>query len=322
MPTNNSSTFKLTKEQQDLVVKELNRDLYEKTSVPHTQIAVKGNQCNISLYNSGKLLIQGKGGQDWVNFTLEPEILKEVVTGYDNVLHPEFSQPHIGIDESGKGDFFGPLVTAAVYVDEKTTPQLLEAGVRDSKSISSDRQMLLIASRIMEIVGNKQVLLKLRPETFNKLYAKMSNMNQILAWSHARVLEDLLEKVPNCPRAVADKFGPEIRTQRALMKRGREIELTQRTKAEDDPAVAAASILARAEFVRTMQQGTQYFGFEINKGVSEKVKAAASRLIEEHGPTILPRVAKINFKTTDEVLARSGFSRKDILEENDNDAPS
>ena len=137
-------------------------------------------------------------------------------------------------------------------------------------------------------------------------------MNQLLAWGHARVLEDLLEKVPDCPRAVADKFGPESRTQRALMERGRRIELIQRTKAEDDPAVAAASILARAEFVEAMKKGSAYFKYEIPKGASPKVKQAAIRLVKENGPTMLPRVAKINFKTTDEVLAACGFSRNDL----------
>ena len=91
----------------------------------------------------------------------------------------------------------------------------------------------------------------------------------------------------------------------------------QRTKAEDDPAVAAASILARAEFVRAMQKGSDYFGFEIPKGVSAKVKEAAERVIKEHGPEMLPRCAKINFKTTDEVLALAGFSRDDLPEETD-----
>ena len=312
---NKSKTFKLNAEQQKSIISELNRDTYEKMAVPHTQIAAKGRQCSISLYNSGKLLIQGKGTADWITFTLEPEILKEVVTGYDDVLQPEMSSPHIGIDESGKGDFFGPLVVAAVYVDEKTVPQLQAAGVRDSKSISSDKQILEIAAKTMAIVGNKYVVLKLRPQTFNNLYAKMKNMNRVLAWGHARVLEDLLEKVPDCPRAVADKFGPESRTRQALMTRGKAIELVQRTKAEDDPAVAAASILARAEFVRTMQQGTEYFGFEIAKGVSPKVKTAASNILKQHGPTMLPRVAKINFKTTDEVLAKAGFSRADMVEQ-------
>jgi len=315
--TDNSFTFKLNDAQSESVISELNKDVYEKIEVPYTQIAAKAEKCTICLYSSGKLLIQGKGALDWINFTLEPQILKQVVTGYDDILQPDMIKPHIGIDESGKGDFFGPMVIAAVYVNESFVLQLRDAGVKDSKSISSDKRILEIASEILRIVGDRHIVINLKPPAFNRLYRKMKNINRVLAWGHARALEDLLVKVPECPRAVADKFGPENRIKQALMQRGRNIELVQRTKAEDDPAVAAASILARAEFVRAMQKGSDYFGFEIPKGVSTKVKEAAERVIKEHGPEMLPRCAKINFKTTDEVLALAGFSRDDLPEETD-----
>ncbi|MCF7848841.1 MAG: DUF3378 domain-containing protein, partial [Kiritimatiellales bacterium] len=126
--TKNSYTFKLTQEQQKTLGDLLRESQYHPETVPHTIIAASIPDCRINLYKSGKLLVQGKGAHEWVTFTLEPLVLKEVVIGYEDILDPAASQPHMGIDESGKGDFFGPLVIAAAYVDEKLVEKLREMG--------------------------------------------------------------------------------------------------------------------------------------------------------------------------------------------------
>jgi len=205
---------------------------------------------------------------------------------------------HIGTDESGKGDYFGPLVAAGVFVPEGQGEVLKELGVRDSKRIS-DNRIRDLAEQIKS--GYPHSVVSIGPERYNALYTKIKNLNKLLAWAHARVIENILEEV-NCGRVVADQFGDEGYIRNALMKRGKDIELIQRTKAEDDPAVAAASILARAEFIKRLFFLGKDAGLELPKGASPQVEEAAVRLARTHGPAILEIYAKTHFKTTKRVL--------------------
>jgi len=200
----------------------------------------------------------------------------------------------IGTDESGKGDYFGPLVVAGVYVDETLLPQLVSLGVKDSKKLS-DRAVLSMDTAIRSICPHSVVTIG--PVKYNALYQKIKNLNRLLAWGHARVIENLLEKKP-CRRVITDQFGDERLVLNALMKKGQEIKLEQRHKAEDDPAVAAASILARAEFLRRLNELSQKIGVTLPKGASSLVEATAQQLIEKKGIKILEEVAKLHFKTT------------------------
>lgn len=308
----NSFTFKLSEDEQDAVFHLLKSPKYDPTTVPHTRIAVSIPDCRINLYNSGKLLVQGKAAQEWITFTLETEILKEARLGYDEVHDPEAFQPHMGIDESGKGDFFGPLVIASAYVNEDLVAKLREMGVRDSKKISSDNVALNMAREIKKLLGDRCAMITIGPRSYNRMYSKIRNVNKMLAWGHARAIESLLEKVPDCPRALSDKFGPTHQIERALMDRGKKIQLDQRTKAESDPAVAAASILARAGFLYALKKMGKTQGFEVPKGASDKVRREAEKLVADKGPGILLDVAKCHFQTTDKVLAEVGYSRKDL----------
>ncbi|MEI8205911.1 MAG: ribonuclease HIII [Kiritimatiellales bacterium] len=309
----NSFTIKLTGEQQEKLAALLRAPHYTFVEVPHTQIAVDTGTCRVNLYNSGKCLVQGKGAEEWITFTLEPEVLGEARIGYDAVHDPESVQPHMGIDESGKGDFFGPLVIASVYTDAKTVEFLKELGARDSKKISSDRVALQMASDIRKKLEGKYAIVAIGPEAYNRMYSKIANVNRLLAWGHARAIENLLEKVPDCPRALSDKFGPTSRIERALMEKGKKIKMDQRTKAESDPAVAAASILARAGFLMALRKMGTDFGIEtVPKGCSAKVKQIAAELIANKGPGILLKTCKCHFKTTDEVLGMNGYSRNDL----------
>jgi ribonuclease HIII len=308
----NSFTYKLTDAQQQTLLPLLKQSKYLPTTVPHTRIAVSIPDCRINLYNSGKLLVQGKGAQEWITFTLEPEILLEARLGYEELHDPEAFQPHMGIDESGKGDFFGPLVIAAAYVDESLVEKLRELGVRDSKKISSDNVALNMARDIRKILGDRCAMVTIGPRSYNRMYAKIRNVNKLLAWGHARAIENLLENVPDCPRALSDKFGPTHQIERALMDKGKKIKLDQRTKAESDPAVAAASILARAGFLYALKTIGKTHGFEVPKGASEKVRREAEKLVAYKGPGILLDTAKCHFQTTDKVLAEVGYSRKDL----------
>lgn len=204
----------------------------------------------------------------------------------------------IGIDESGKGDYFGPLVVAAVFVDATTQGELALMQVRDSKKIS-DGRILELAPDIKTICPHS--VIAIGPAKYNELYAKIRNLNRLLAWGHAKALENLLERVP-CERAISDQFGDERLILNALQEKGRKIVLEQRTKAEADLAVAAASILARAEFLIRLKRLSEEVGTALPKGASTAVELAARMVIKKHGRDRLASVAKLHFKTTQAVL--------------------
>jgi ribonuclease HIII len=274
---------------------------------PYARWRARLGKTTVVAYESGKLTVQGKGTPDFVQFILEPEILGEARFGYEHLLaeqeSPEMFTPHAGIDESGKGDYFGPLVIAAAYVDGPLAKKLLEAGVADSKTIKSARRMATLDEAIRKLLGGRFSVVAIGPQAYNRLYGNFDNLNRLLAWGHARALENLLEKVPDCPRAISDQFGRKETVRRALQQRGRSIRLEQRTKAESDVAVAAASILARAEFVRRLETLGKAVDATLPKGAGPRVLEAARELVKTRGAEILNGIAKLHFKTTARVLA-------------------
>ena len=205
----------------------------------------------------------------------------------------------IGIDESGKGDYFGPLVIAAVFVDATTQSELALMAVRDSKRIS-DGRILELAPDIKSVCPHS--VIAIGPQKYNELYAKIKNLNRLLAWGHAKALETLLERGVACERAISDQFGDERLILNALQEKGRKIVLEQRTKAESDLAVAAASILARAEFLSRLKRLSEEIGTTLPKGASPAVELAAKMIVKKHGQARLGTVAKLHFKTTQAVL--------------------
>ena len=303
MPALTSHTQALTAAQAEKLRALLAERGFEFMTKPYCLYAATKPKVNVLVYEKGpKVVVQGKGTEDFVTNLLEPEILGEAKLGYEEVHQPEMFQPHIGVDESGKGDFFGPLVIAGVYVDGDAVRRLREIGAVDSKRIGSDERIAKLAAEIRQVRGLAWEVIAIHPERYNQLYEKFGNLNRLLAWGHARVIENLLERVPDCPRAISDQFANPAVLQRALQERGRGIELVQRTKAESDPAVAASSILAREAFVGWLKaQGTRY-GVEFPKGVSESVKQSARKMVDEHGAGILQEVCKVHFRTYAEII--------------------
>ena len=305
----NSYTYKLTEPQQAVLIDILSHGNYLPAHVDHTIIAARTPDCGINLYKSGKCLVQGKGATEFVQFVLEPAVLHQAGVGYESVLDPEAAQPHMGIDESGKGDFFGPLVVAGAYVDEDLAQTMREMGVKDSKNISSDNKALDMGRELRRMLGRRFSVVKIGPQAYNRLYSRMRNVNLILAWAHARAIENLLDAVPGCPRAVSDQFGNESQVRRALMQKGRDIALVQRHRAESDVAVAAASVIARDLFLRSLADMRKEYETEVPKGASAAVREAGVEIVRKRGAKILLEVAKCHFKTTDAVLEGAGESR-------------
>jgi len=269
---------------------------------PYTIFFAQKNKLSVAVYEKGpKVLVQGKGVEEFVQFELEPKILGEAKLGYEEVHSPEMFEPHFGVDESGKGDFFGPLVIAGTYVDRGIARKFINAGVQDSKRIGSAARIRALAQSIRQAAGNMCDVVLIGPAKYNELYEKFGNLNSLLGWGHARVIENLLAKRPDCPRALSDKFADVRVVQNSLLQRGRAIKLEQRTRAESDPAVAAASILAREAFINWLDKRGRDLGVHLSKGVSAEVKKTAEQLVEKNGADVLRHVAKVHFRTAHEV---------------------
>ncbi|HEY8498046.1 MAG TPA: ribonuclease HIII [Limnochordales bacterium] len=204
-----------------------------------------------------------------------------------------------GLDESGKGDYFGPLVAVAAAV---TAPELerelAHLGVTDSKRLS-DGRCLELAKELAARLPFEAVVIG--PPRYNQLWERLGNVNRILAWAHARALENLLARV-EVQVVVADQFARDPqRLGRALMERGRRVELRQHPRAEADLAVAAASVLARARFLRELQRLSREAGLPLPKGATE-VEEAARELWRRGGMEALGRFAKLHFAITRRVV--------------------
>jgi ribonuclease HIII len=275
---------------------------YKFREVPYARFAAEKDKTNLVFYETGKLVIQGKGTQEFIEFVLEPEILKEARLGYEAVLNPELLLPRLGVDESGKGDFFGPLCIAGAYINENVIKAWKDSGIRDSKNISSDKRIKELAELIRKTAGCVTSVVAIGNERYNQLHNKMRSVNSLLAWGHARVIENLMGQQhkmnPPPVRAISDQFAYHKETvAKALMPLGRSIELIQKHRAEADLAVAAASILARDEFVTRLGRMEKEFGMALPKGASAAVDAAAKEFIATHGAENLPKVAKMHFRT-------------------------
>ncbi|MDD4817779.1 MAG: ribonuclease HIII [Victivallaceae bacterium] len=278
-------------------------------NAPYAYWKVKGDGLSLVAYESGKLTVQGKKAAEFIEFVLETTILDSIGSSSGAASEtaetaPEPIAPHGGVDESGKGDFFGPLVVAGAYVTAETAPQLVAIGVKDSKLIKSTTQIYAIAPRIRRILDRRYTVVTVGNEAYNRLYRKIGNLNRLLAWGHARVIENLLAAAPECPRVLSDKFGNESLIRRALMEKGRQIILDQQTKAESDVAVAAASILAREGFLRAMDSLSVEVGRSLPRGASAAVTACAKELAMKNGLEFLEKCAKTHFKTYDILKAK------------------
>ena len=276
----------------------------------------------IDFFTTGKALIQGKPGELQISLKSWWNERKTVAGQSVVVTQPSFielpsntprseslsyipisnftGQPRIGLDESGKGDYFGPLVIGAVFVDVKTEERLVASGIRDSKLLH-DNRIIALAEQIKVLCPH--FVVPIEPKRYNELYAKVKNLNRLLAWGHAWTLESLLEKV-SCDLAIVDKFGDESYVRTVLKEKGRLITVMQQTHAEADTAVAAASILARARFVQQMEQLSKKVGKTLPKGASDpSIVVIGRELVAVHGKDILKEIAKLHFKTTEAILS-------------------
>jgi ribonuclease HIII len=285
----------------------------------------KNETLMVKQYNSGKLTLQGLAGP------LYKSVLECIVPLYKihfpksdisvdsllglNTTNPiaqgqgsnkelaDVPLPHIGTDESGKGDYFGPMVVAGVLIDSTTETALRELGVRDSKMLT-DRRCKELAVKIRNLLPGKYQEVEIPPERYNQLYeefkAEGKNLNHLLAWGHARAIESLLQK-ETCSHAIADQFGDENYIRSKLMEKGKKLQLIQLPKGERYIAVAAASILARDKFLSRMEALRDTYRIELPKGASDSVVNAGKQFVQTYGDKSLEKIAKLHHKTTEKI---------------------
>ena len=296
----NQFTIQLTKTEADTLQKKLEATPdFRITTRDYADFCFENESVNIAYYpKKGKLLIQGRGAEDFLKNTLQLQPEEKAPALSTTLPALVDTTPHFGVDESGKGDYFGPLVVAGVYTDDRCAAELVRIGCKDSKSIPDDRKILSIAEKIKKTAGVVYEVICIGPRRYNELYTEIGNLNRLLAWGHARVIAALHEKVPSCPRALSDQFANEWVLKRALGQRRIPVQLEQRTKAESDVAVAAASILARDRFVQWMQKTAAASNCPMPLGCGPHVTRAAQHFVATHGRERLPDVAKLHFKVT------------------------
>lgn len=280
----------------------------EKKNINHGiqfRVAIDGYSGRLRIYHSKK-----KGTN--IDYSpLQPTLFREKII---NLVNECFGLPKnemakstnqiipkslIGTDESGKGDYFGPLVIAGVFVEKNNEKELADIGVQDSKNLSDAKCQTLAA----QIKKYPYSVVTIGPEKYNDLYDKIKNLNKLLAWGHARVIENILENV-ECHHVLSDQFGDESLIKKALMEKGNKVHLEQRPRAEENIVVAAASILARDGFLEYMNRLSREYQIPFVKGASQKVIDLGKTLVTQNGKDILKKVAKLHFRTTQNILSK------------------
>ncbi len=284
------------------MIKDLLSQGFTLSTPMHTIFSAKKPGISCTLYKSGKLTVQGKEMASLIEFYLEPHILKEFSYSYaaEQEATPGSldSKGRIGIDESGKGDFFGPLCVAGVFAEGEQVYKLKKMGVKDSKTLSPSA-IHQIAQKIREEC--QYHIVKIGPEKYNQLMESFQNLNKLLAWGHATAIEQMMQKT-GCQSVIIDQFANEHVVLTALKKKQLTPDLTQRHRGEEDIVVAAASILARDTFVTEMAILEKQYNQTFPKGCSRQTIEAGRTLIRNWGRETLHKVAKLHFKTLDEIL--------------------
>jgi len=274
----------------------LSSGVFEFRNVPHALFSAKGEGVVATLYKSGKLVVQG----DDPAFFLErfaPGVVPPAppeATPKKAPTTPLAERTTVGSDETGKGDYFGPLVVCAARVDREEARRLQAAGVMDSKRVSDARALQLGAWLRAQIPHSLQVLM---PVDYGPAWSELG-LHTLLSNQHAAAIRGVAQ---HGDRTVIDQFSKKDEIGPQLTDLALEIEL--RPRAESEVAVAAASILARSEFLVCLRELGQRWGIELPKGAGQAVDEAAAAFVRLHGFDQLSQAAKVHFKNTEKVKA-------------------
>ncbi len=250
-----------------------------------------GSGVNAVLYSSGKLVLQGEGAS---------EIWKGGAVSTDQ----EDFVDHIGVDEVGKGDYFGPLVVCACFVSKGDLSFLKSLGVVDSKKLS-DAKILDVGGQMHKAFEYEAIVIS--PSEYDTLTKTLGNVSVILAYKHAEAVKRLMARLERkgivCENVVFDQFSKrKDRLVDEMKKAGLNLNISQFHGGESDVAVAAASILARYVFLKEWEKMEEEYDFKFPKGASDVIDSA-KEFVKERGAEDLRKVAKTSFKTTQKVLS-------------------
>lgn len=281
------------------MIKDLKEQDFEISTPAYTLFKAKKKGVSCTLYESGKLTVQGKEMGPFIEFYLEPHILQSFTYTHQDLNIVKDAR--IGIDESGKGDFFGPLCVAGVYAEGDTITKLHQMGIKDSKKLN-DVTIRKLADKIRKECQHQ--IVKINPLKYNELITQFGNLNHLLAWGHATTIEQLAERT-GCRNIIVDQFADERVVLTALKRKKLDLEVHQRHRAEEDVVVAAASILARCAFVEGIEAMEKKFNQKFPKGASQMTIAAGREFARTHGKENLNQVGKLHFKTLDAILGKT-----------------
>jgi ribonuclease HIII len=256
--------------------------------VAYAQYGAKGENVSLVVYDSGKLVLQGKGVSDFRLMRLQPLLPAAVA---------RLKERTIGCDEAGKGDYFGPLCVAAVALSPEEELFMDEVPLFDSKTLT-DRDVGVAAEQIRNILPYE--VISIGPKRYNEMYATFGNLNTMLAWAHAKAMLAVFDKT-GCRNILLDQFAAREVVLKALGARRKDVNLVTRVRAESDPSVAAASILARDAFLSGLARLKSVAGVPLPKGAGDPVLRAGRALVTTRGRSILTEVAKVHFKTTQQI---------------------
>lgn len=276
---------------------EMGRGNFAFRPLAYARWSARGEEASVSLYESGKLVVQGKGAQAFVDRYLPGVKSAPGKAAPAPTLAPGAAE--IGSDESGKGDYFGPLVVAATLVTPEDLPWLTELGVQDSKAATDG-----LVKRVEGVLLDRlpSAVRVLEPEVYNEAWAEERNLNRLLGTLHAEVLDAVVTEAGEAhaqARIVVDRFGDPEHVRRHLSPAAKAHPFIMPTKGERHPAVAAASFLARAAFLRGMDEASNLAGGTLYRGASDpRILDVGRRLLAEGGREWLGRFAKLHFKVT------------------------
>lgn len=291
----NTHVVKLDRSQGIVLHARLLEEDFEFYDVAYAEYAARRPGVNIVFYKSGKLVVQGKQAREQLSALL-PDVMPAT---------PMLAKATIGADESGKGDYFGPLVCAACMLDPHIAQFLDEVPLRDSKTMSA-REISDAADVLKRVLPHEIVVIN--PRKYNEMYDSFGNLNSLLAWAHAKAILAVVDKT-KVTSVLLDKFCDERVVMKALGPRGEMLDFTMRVRAESDPAVAAASILARDAFVRGVARLEREHGVKLPLGCGTPVDRAVRGIVLDKGVAVLEDVAKLHFKTTDKHIGPGGVLR-------------
>ncbi len=307
-----TKVFRFDPQKARQLADKLTRGGYQFKELAHAKFQARGEGVVVSLYNSGKLVVQGAAPDMWAVQYLgnAAEVVKKSngkkeapkksngTNGAGNGLAPSEDQSAIGSDEAGKGDSFGGLVVSAVALNETDLLTIANAGVGDSKVLTDDRVRTL-APWIRDNFAYSEVILS--PEQYNRRRFECGeNVNRLLTLMHAKVQTDLYGKT-GLRVSIVDRFSSAHPVTHKLKNELPGIKVVEVPKAEKFPSVAAASILARDSFLTMMQELSDHWAVSLPLGSGAPVPKAMRKFLRIHGPEKLDHVAKTHFKNVQRI---------------------